>query len=44
MDTAALRAADGRLRRFLATLTPLLGRAARQVHAGEYVRGLLLDG
>jgi len=44
MDTAALRAADGRLRRFLATLTPLLGRVERQVHAGEYVRGLLLDG
>jgi SRSO17 transposase len=44
MDTAALRAAEGRLRRFLATLTPLLGRAERQVHAGEYVRGLLLDG
>lgn len=40
----ALRAADGRLRTFLATLTPLLGRAERQVHAGVYVRGLLLDG
>jgi len=44
MDTVALRAADGRLRKFLATLTPLLGRAERQVHAGAYVRGLLLDG
>ena len=44
MDTAARRAADGRLRGFLATLTPLLGRTERQQHAGEYVRGLLLDG
>ncbi len=30
--------------RFLGDLTPLLGRAERQTHAGEYVRGLLLDG
>ena len=44
MQTVALRAAEGRLRRFLATLTPLLGREERQVHAGEYIRGLLLDG
>ena len=32
------------MRKFLATLTPLPGRAERQVHAGEHVRGLLLDG
>ena len=44
MQTAALHAAEDRLRRFLATLTPLLGREERQVHAGEYIRGLLLDG
>ena len=28
----------------MGALTPLLGRAERQTHAGEYVRGLLLDG
>jgi hypothetical protein len=44
MDTVALRAADGGLREFLTTLTPLLGRAERQVHARENSRGLLLDG
>ena len=44
MHPAQLRAAEGRLERFLGTLTPLLGRVERQTHAGEYVRGLLLDG
>ena len=44
MQPAQLRAADGRLARFLGTLTPLLGRVERQTHASEYVRGLLLDG
>ena len=44
MQPAQLRAADGRLERFLGTLTPLLGRVERQTHASEYVRGLLLDG
>jgi SRSO17 transposase len=44
MQLAQLRAAEGRLERFLETLTPLLGRVERQVHASEYVRGLLLDG
>ena len=44
MQPAQLRAAEGRLERFLGTLTPLLGRVERQTHAGEYVRGLLLDG
>ena len=44
MQRAQLRAAAGRLDRFLGTLTPLLGRVERQTHASEYVRGLLLDG
>ena len=44
MQPAQLRAAERRLTRFLGALTPLLGRAERQTHAGEYVRGLLLDG
>ena len=44
MQPAQLRAAERRLTRFLGALTPLLGRAERQIHAGEYVRGLLLDG
>lgn len=44
MDPAALRADDGRLRRFLATLTPLPGHVERHVYAGENARGLLLDG
>ncbi len=44
MDTVALRAADGRVRTFLPTLTPLLGHAERQGHAGEDVRGLRLNG
>lgn len=44
MQPAELRAAERRLERFLGALTPLLGRAERQTHAGEYVRGLLLDG
>ena len=44
MQPAELRAAERRLERFLGVLTPLLGRAERQTHAGEYVRGLLLDG
>ena len=44
MQPAQLRAADGRLSRFLGALTPLLGRVERQTHASEYVRGLLLDG
>ena len=44
MQPAQLRAAERRLERFLGGLTPLLGRAERQTHAGEYVRGLLLDG
>ena len=44
MQPAQLRAAERRLKRFLGALTPLLGRAERQTHAGEYVRGLLLDG
>lgn len=44
MQPAQLRAAERRLQRFLGELTPLLGRAERQTHAGEYVRGLLLDG
>lgn len=44
MQPAQLRAAEGRLERFLETLTPLLGRVERQAHASEYVRGLLLDG
>ena len=44
MQPAQLRAAERRLDRFLSALTPLLGRAERQTHAGEYVRGLLLDG
>ena len=44
MQPAQLRAAEGRLERFLGTLTPLLGRVERQTHASEYVRGLLLDG
>ena len=44
MQPAQLRAAERRLTRFLGDLTPLLGRVERQTHAGEYVRGLLLDG
>jgi len=44
MQPAQLRAAEGRLTRFLSDLTPLLGRVERQTHASEYVRGLLLDG
>ena len=44
MQPAQLRAAEQRLARFLDALTPLLGRSERQTHAGEYVRGLLLDG
>ena len=44
IQPAQLRAAEGRLERFLGTLTPLLGRVERQAHSGEYVRGLLLDG
>lgn len=44
MQPTQLRAAERRLTRFLGELTPLLGRAERQTHAGEYVRGLLLDG
>ena len=44
MQPAQLRAAEGRLARFLGELTPLLGRVERQTHASEYVRGLLLDG
>lgn len=44
MQPAHLRAAERRLERLLGLLTPLLGRAERQTHAGEYVRGLLLDG
>lgn len=44
MQPAQLRAAEGRLERFLGTLTPLFGRVERQTHASEYVRGLLLDG
>ena len=44
MQPAQLRAADGRLTRFLGALTPLLGRVERQTRASEYVRGLLLDG
>ena len=44
MQPAQLRAAERRLGRFLGELTPLLGRSERQVHASEYVRGLLLDG
>jgi len=44
MQPAQLRAAEGRLTRFLGALTPLLGRVERQTHAREYVRGLLLDG
>ena len=44
MQPAQLRAAERRLTRFLGELTPLLGRSERQTHAGEYVRGLLLDG
>jgi hypothetical protein len=35
MDTTALHAADGRPCRFPETLTPLLGRTERQMHAGE---------
>ena len=44
MQPAQLRAAERRLARFLGALTPLLGRAERQTHASEYIRGLLLDG
>ena len=44
MQPAQLRAAERRLGRFLGKVTPLLGRVERQTHAGEYVRGLLLDG
>ena len=44
MQPAQLRAAEQRLARFLDAWTPLLGRSERQTHAGEYVRGLLLDG
>ena len=44
MQPVQLRAAERRLAHFLGALTPLLGRAERQTHAGEYVRGLLLDG
>ncbi len=44
MQPAQLRAAEQRLAQFLGELTPLLGRSERQTHAGEYVRGLLLDG
>ena len=44
MQPAQLRAAEGRLTRFLGALTPLLGRVERQTHASEYIRGLLLDG
>ena len=44
MQPAQLRAAERRLTRFLGALMPLLGRAECQIHAGEYVRGLLLDG
>ncbi len=44
MQPAQLRGAEQRLVRFLDELTPLLGRSERQTHAGEYVRGLLLDG
>ena len=44
MQPAQLRAANGRLERFLGTLTPLLGRVERQTHASEYVCGLLLGG
>lgn len=44
MQPAQLRAAERRLERFLGALAPLLGRVERQTHAGEYVRGLLLDG
>lgn len=44
MQPAQLRAAEGRLTRFLGGLTPLLGRVECQTHASEYVRGLLLNG
>ena len=44
MQPRQLRAAERRLESFLGGLAPLLGRAERQTHAGEYVRGLLLDG
>jgi SRSO17 transposase len=44
MDTRALDAAEGRLRRFLQELVIRMGRAERQHWAEMYIRGLLLDG
>jgi len=44
MDTRALRAAEGRLRRFLRELVTRMGRTERQHWAEMYLRGLLLDG
>jgi len=44
MDTRALDAAEGRLRRFLQELVVRMGRCERQRWAAMYVRGLLLDG
>ncbi len=44
MDTRALDAAEGRLRRFLRELVVRMGRSERQHWAEMYIRGLLLDG
>jgi len=44
MDTRALDAAEGRLRRFLQELVIRMGRAERRHGAEMYIRGLLLDG
>ena len=44
MDTRALHAAEGRLRRFLKELVTRMGRAERRSWAEMYIRGLLLDG
>jgi SRSO17 transposase len=44
MDTRALDAAEGRLRRFLQELVIRMGRAERRHWAEMYLRGLLLDG
>jgi SRSO17 transposase len=44
MDTRALDAAEGRLRRFLQELVVRMGRSERQHWAEMYIRGLLLDG
>jgi SRSO17 transposase len=44
MTPAQLRAAEGRLTRFLAAWLPLLGRTDRRTQGALYLRGLLLDG